>query len=984
MSPDESLSPSRQLFADYLEQRERAGEEAESFDVFAARHPEHAAALARLNEEYELLRLLGGGGGPGAAAGDGGEGDPATDPTWSDFLASIRATEDDVRYTERTEIARGGMGVVYSVYDRRLRRHLAMKVTRSDDDPSTGRTELDDASLGRFLEEAQVTAQLDHPGVVPVHELGVDESGRVFFTMRLVKGDDLRRVFEKVDAEEDGWSVTRAVHVVLRACEAIAFAHARGVLHRDLKPSNIMVGRFGETYVMDWGLARIVDRELRRDPPRRPARDSDPTQIGSERRERSARFLGGSLNTLVGEVIGTPVYMAPEQARGEHDQLGPRTDVYGMGAILYELLTARLPYVEPNEKVPPQVVLGRVREGGLAPVSKVAPDVPVELAAVCEKAMAHDPEHRYPSMEGLAEDLRAYLEGRVVKAHARGPIVELKKWVARNRAVAMTAAVALVVVSGLGFFLALQQKNAKEAVALERDLADAERERVLRLSDKKRIEDLVAEMDDIWPAIPEQVPAMRDWIRRADLLLARLDEHEETLRAIEEHGTHGPHRLDAELVKYVDHKAKDLSSDHDHEFESEAERTEHIALLDVYIHQISDFISRERAWDFGADTEARWWHEAQLSLVVGLRELVRDSNPTRTVAGMRERMKFAEGIDARTIDGEEDAWAEAIASIADTEVCPAYDGLVIAPQRGLVPLGRDEESGLWEFWHVQSGAVAERDERDRLVCGPETGMVMVLVPSGSLLMGAQSVDPDGLRYDEDASSAESTDGVLPTIELAPFFIGKWEVTQGQWQRITGATPSFYKADKSFAGKLVTLAHPVEAVTWIQCEEVLVRWDLLLPTEAQWEYACRAGTESRYWTGDAPESLEGAVNMADLTALRHETIPPSGQAPLFDDGFAVHAPVGRFEPNPFGLHDVLGNVYEWCRDSFVKYEHEMRPGDGFRTFENFKASVKVIRGGGHSGGPRELKASARARNSPDRGISTVGVRVSRELRPAIRR
>jgi serine/threonine protein kinase len=153
--------------------------------------------------------------------------------------------------------------------DEDLRRHLAMKVMLDEQEGAASR-------LSRFLEEAQVTGQLDHPGIVPVHELGIDARGRVFFTMKLVKGKTLEHVFEAVRHGDDGWSVTRALSVVLRVCEAMAFAHEKGVIHRDLKPANIMVGRFGETYVMDWGLARVLGKK-------------DTKDIGPSRTKASAR-----------------------------------------------------------------------------------------------------------------------------------------------------------------------------------------------------------------------------------------------------------------------------------------------------------------------------------------------------------------------------------------------------------------------------------------------------------------------------------------------------------------------------------------------------------------------------------------------------------------------------------------------------------------------------------------------------------------------
>ncbi|MCA9317888.1 MAG: serine/threonine protein kinase, partial [Planctomycetes bacterium] len=184
--------------------------------------------------------------------------------------------------------------------------------------------------VARFLEEALVTGQLDHPGVVPVHELGLDPTGRVFFTMKLVRGEDLRAVLGRVHRNEPDWTVPRALGLLLRACEAMAYAHDKHVIHRDLKPGNIMVGRFGEVYVMDWGLARVLGRPDARDLRLRP--DVGTTaSLHSERHEQASEH--SPLVTMDGDVVGTPAYMPPEQARGAIDELSPASDVYALGAI---------------------------------------------------------------------------------------------------------------------------------------------------------------------------------------------------------------------------------------------------------------------------------------------------------------------------------------------------------------------------------------------------------------------------------------------------------------------------------------------------------------------------------------------------------------------------------------------------------------------------------------------------------------------------
>ena len=350
------------------------------------------------------------------------------------------------RYELLGVLARGGMGTVLRVRDRDLGRELAMKVA-SEEEPGRVR---------RLLTEARVTGQLDHPGIIPVHEVGRDVAGRLYFTMPLVEGSDLRRILGSGGAD---WTPARRVGVLLKVCEAVAYAHSRGTIHRDLKPANVMVGRFGEVYVMDWGLARRLGRR------------EDPT--GSALMEAE---LGESPATATGQVLGTPAYMSPEQARGERDALGPATDVYSAGALLYELLSGRTPFVEPGERVSSAEVHRRVLAGPPRPLAELAPAAPAELVAVCERAMARRISDRYPGMRALVHDLESWLEGRVVAAYATGPVAELAKWVQRNRALAAASAAAvLALVAGLTLSALLYAGARREAETARRELLTSER-----------------------------------------------------------------------------------------------------------------------------------------------------------------------------------------------------------------------------------------------------------------------------------------------------------------------------------------------------------------------------------------------------------------------------------------------------------------------------------------------------------------------------
>jgi WD40 repeat protein/serine/threonine protein kinase len=400
--------------------------------------------------------------------------DPEAPPDDSKSGSGVRERLDALaartgRYTLRGEVARGGMGVILKVWDEDLRRTLAMKASFAHvKDSDAGAT---DEDVNRFLEEAQITGQLDHPGVPPVHELGVDEEGRLFFTMRLVRGKTLDEIIRLARDESDGWNRVRALMIVARVCEAMAYAHSKGVIHRDIKPANVMVGKFGEVYVMDWGLAKVIGRPDLHDGQLKPNVTLMRTQVRTDRIEELSRTPGTGLGTMQGTIIGTPSYMPPEQAEGRIDDLDPRSDVYSVGALLYTLLTGRMPYVDPENKTSGGQVLMALLAGPPAPVHDIDKDVPPELVAVCDKAMARDPADRYETIGEFAEDLRAYVERRVVKAYETGALAEFRKWVVRNKAMAAAVAALLLVAVGGSFFVAWQQKRRVEEVSAAQAVA---------------------------------------------------------------------------------------------------------------------------------------------------------------------------------------------------------------------------------------------------------------------------------------------------------------------------------------------------------------------------------------------------------------------------------------------------------------------------------------------------------------------------------
>ena len=324
----------------------------------------------------------------GNSAGDA-QAEPSNDPAW---------TARHERYVDVGRIGRGGMGEVWRVRDQSLGRVVAMKKLPWE-------LVAEPKSRARFLDEMRTTAALQHPGIVTVHDSGELPDGRLWFTMKEVRGVTLRTAIEELHAgRSEKWTLRRLIEAFARACEAVAYAHSREVVHRDLKPENLMVGEFGEVLVMDWGLVK----NLRvRGVPREQSVDADSID--------SIDSVDGldPHRTLPGDVMGTPAYMSPEQAHGHVDLIGPTSDVYALGTVLYEILCGRPPYTGSV-----RAVWAAVKEGPPAPLERHAnPQVPIppELAALCLRAMARRPEDRFADASFLAAEVRAWLDG----AHRR-------------------------------------------------------------------------------------------------------------------------------------------------------------------------------------------------------------------------------------------------------------------------------------------------------------------------------------------------------------------------------------------------------------------------------------------------------------------------------------------------------------------------------------------------------------------------------------
>lgn len=287
------------------------------------------------------------------------------------------------RFLLQDQIGRGGMGRVFEARDPELRRTVAIKVLL---DPK----KVSAKTLARFVSEAQITSQLDHPNIIPIHEVGATHEGEVYFVMKKVEGRTLTEILADARTGDTKWTQYRLLNVFIKICNAVAYAHDRGVLHRDLKPANIMLGRFGEVLVMDWGVARLIDDETE------PTQEDLPIESTSQS------------GTVDGASIGTPGYMSPEQAQGQLEKLGPTSDVWSLGSILYQMLTLR-----PAYEADDSFALVKKALKPPVPPNIRAPECKLdrEIEGVCLKALQPEPEDRYDNAAELARTVEEFLEG---------------------------------------------------------------------------------------------------------------------------------------------------------------------------------------------------------------------------------------------------------------------------------------------------------------------------------------------------------------------------------------------------------------------------------------------------------------------------------------------------------------------------------------------------------------------------------------------
>ena len=766
----------------------------------------------------------------------------------------------------------------------------------------------------RFLElfqrEQQILANLKHPGIVPIFDAGIAPNGGFpYFAMEYVEGQHLTGY-----CDQNSLSIEDRVRLLTKVCEPIHYAHMNGVLHRDLKPSNILIASPAGSPVVkiiDFGLGKLRDVDHQPpSPPEQGAGDQGPDLVASSQ-------------TSPG--MGTPFYMSPEQKALDGGAIDLRTDVYTLGIILYQLLTGTIPEHtsthspgniasgDTPSSVAPEVLDRTAQKLGLKSGTQLRKRLKGDLDAIVARSSSFDREQRYQSVAALSADLWAFLEKRPIQARPIGPARTALKWVRRHRLASAMAALALLTLLISVPFLISSNRTLNEQ---RQDLIDNE----ARLTESLSRFDYLAAIEEFRSLLteeealssspdPTQITDLENWIQRAERIVALSPSMKETRTLLEQ-------------------KLQSAAS-------------ENAGSENVLLRQITD----------------------HLSLVNSAVE------PGGHLHYAKRRVAFASEFSAEAIEDDAMAWNAVRERLLDQN--GPYKGLGMPPQRGLVPLGPDQQTGFEEFAAKIPGLnVPQRDlDTGRLQLVGDWAPVLVLIPADLRHVGSQSIDKNDWNYDPFAPRNSRMCFHIPPTWGARW-MGKFETTVAQFNAMAqNPVPD----DPHH--KVPTTHRPVTNISWMEADRACRSWGLILPLEIDWEIAARGGTGTIRWTGDLPESLVGKVNGADEAFVRDRKTNEPHEA--CNDGYAGLAPVDSFASNRFGIWHPLGNASEMCLDQYVRDRTASTLVNVPEiTLQGVPDVPRVWRGGSYESHFAELRSALRRYISIQQRTEYLGFRISR--------
>ncbi|HEV8002331.1 MAG TPA: SUMF1/EgtB/PvdO family nonheme iron enzyme, partial [Planctomycetaceae bacterium] len=882
------------------------------------------------------------------------------------------------RYRIVRVLGQGAMGTVYLAEDTQLKRQVALKTPHFDTDPSG---EL----LERLYREARAAATLRHPNICPVHDVG-EIDGTHYISMAYIEGHPLSAFVRSSKPQSE----RQTLIVVRKLAQALQEAHDQKIVHRDLKPANIMVDKRGEPLIMDFGLARHT----------RPDEDVRLTHSGT--------------------LVGTPAYMSPEQVDGNSAKIGPLTDEYSLGVILYELLTGQLPF-----RGSMMAVLGQIVTKDPQPPSQIRPGLDPRIEAACLRMMAKNSADRFPSLTAVADELASILKNPGARPAATGKAAgSLTLPTATDARAARDAGSSKILKSQTLKTLTGSDLESLEELA-RKCLNRHDYEQVIqiaeRIPEQKRnaalqtlLEQARAKADEISFLICDIDEAVRledgpTALKKADALLKVKPGHHRALEVQEQFGGWGEGgvvRLGPKRVAQAWREGGWIPW---------SALAFGVAVVGVVAGVIIIWLNKDTAILIDAE-------------VPGIKLEVIGQQAIITVPGKQQPIKVAPG------DGQLKIGYEGLETltrsftigkgetkilkvrIIDSELVARFENEIARSIPGA------EKSGLAQKENdpgtKTAGPPGPGGRRPPLLAAPfeepaarngrqkwadhlqqpgevtnTIGMKLVLIPPGEFLMGSP----------ENAHSVEAHEKPQHKVQIShPFYFDAYEVTRGEFAKFVSATGYRTEAERDGGragafdskgdlhespnttwknpGFEQSDSHPVVVVSWNDAT-AFCRWlsekegqTYRLPTEAEWEYACRAGTTTSYSSGDNLYDLFAVGNGLGEESREHFHLKPrdaDDQRPR--DGYVFTAPVGSFRPNPFGLFDMHGNAWEWCQDSFSPTYYASSPTTD--PTGPPQGSKHISRGGGFDCG---LSARSATRDSEELTMraANLGFRVVR--------